>query len=770
MKFRKRVTASVLTAALLCGSAGSSVPVYGAPAGADVDETMYVNLDYYGKTTKVNVVKGVNLNGLGEITDYGNYTNVENMSTSDAPVLGDGSVTWNLPEDQNGRFYYKCTMDNDQVVLPWDFDVSYKLNGVPTDGDKLAGASGLIEIHVKATPNDNAKLYYRNNMMLMVTVPVDMSKCYSVDADGAQIQSLGSTTAAVFSALPGEEGDYTVRIGTDSFETTGVIMAMVPGTIDDLNHIKDLKEAKDTWKDAGDALYDSLEQMAKSVESMRDGINQVQSGVSSAESARQKWSASKDSILTGNDQTLESLTALSAQLETLVPHLQTAKDAAETVHNSMGDIVNTMGDMQEPLRKMYNRLRNISSSSQSLGEQLDDVRDDMAWLIQNNAQFQVQTTTILEVLPGLIEDLQDYDVLDFDLDDLEDEDTRSIADDLEPEKDSTTDSGVNTVQEDKNTGDASGEASDGKDTASEKDSGTADAEDSKDNGDAGSDTEDGGANADTGSGTEDNEANSDNGSDPEDTQTLSRAHIEKHEVPLLTASSSIDLVTLYKMLSKIDKDSREFTQTASSLMDNVGDAAQYGADLTDSMDLMIEDLTALHDSLDMYYPDLQASLDDLSELVNRTTDAMNKGVATLTIVQNTLKATSGDIDDAAKNSLRGSMELLDKSLNILDSTTGVRTAGRTMKDVMDEQLDKFDTDNRFLFIDPSEDKVSFTSDKNPAPKTLQVVLRTDEISLDDEEHKETDAETEKVNEGPLKRMWNVLVQMWQAIISIFKNR
>ena len=32
-------------------------------------------------------------------------------------------------------------------------------------------------------------------------------------------------------ALPGEDGDYTVRIGTDSFETTGVIMAMMPGTV-----------------------------------------------------------------------------------------------------------------------------------------------------------------------------------------------------------------------------------------------------------------------------------------------------------------------------------------------------------------------------------------------------------------------------------------------------------------------------------------------------------------------------------------------------------
>jgi len=720
MRFRKRVTASVLTAALLCTSAGS-VPVYGAPAGADIDETMYVNLDYYGKTTKVNVVKGVNLNGLGEITDYGNYINVENMSTSDAPVLGDGSVTWNLPEGQKGRFYYKCTMDNEQVVLPWDFDVSYKLNGVPTDGDKLAGANGLIEINVKATPNDNANLYYRNNMMLMVTVPVDMSKCYSVDADGAQIQSLGSTTAAVFSALPGEEGDYTVRIGTDSFETTGVIMAMAPGTIDDLN------EAKDTWKDAGDALYDSLEQMAKSVESMRDGINQVQSGVSSAESARQKWSANKDSILAGNDQTLESLTALSQQLETLVPHLQTAKDAAETVHNSMGDIVNTMGDMQEPLRKMYNRLRNISTTSQSLGEQLNDVREDMAWLIQNNAQFQVQTTTILEALPGLIEDLQDYDAEALDLYDEALNDTRSTVDDQ----------------------DAGTEAGSSVDAATENKS----SEDVSDATDNVSDTGENAAEADT-----------------SDTQTLSRAHIEKHDVPLVAASSSVDLVTLYQMLTKIDKDSREFTQVASNLMDNVGDAAEYGADLTDSMDMMIEDLTALHDSLDMYYPDLQASLDDLSELVDRTTDAMNKGVSTMTIVQNTLKATSGDMDEAAKNSLRGSMELLDKSLSILDSTTGVRTAGRTMKDVMDEQLDKFDTDNRFLFIDPSEDKVSFTSDKNPAPKTLQVVLRTDEISLDDENHKETDAETEKANEGPLKRMWNVLVQMWQAIISIFKNR
>ena len=161
---------------------------------------------------------------------------------------------------------------------------------------------------------------------------------------------------------------------------------------------------------------------------------------------------------------------------------------------------------------------------------------------------------------------------------------------------------------------------------------------------------------------------------------------------------------------------------------------------------------------------------DSKELVARTTEALNNGISTMTIVQNTLKDSSDDFDAAARESLRGSMELLDKSLSIFDSTTAMRQAGRTMKDTIDNELDKFDTDNRFLFMDPSAEKVSFTSDKNRPPKTLQIVLRTDEISVDDDDAKTVDAEVAKAKESPLRRMWNVLVQMWKAMVSIFKNR
>ena len=732
--------AAVLAAVVTAGNAPLS---YGAPAAVETDETMYVNLDVYGKAQKVNVVKSCSLNGVTDFTDYGNYLAVENMSTQDEPQLGEGEVVWKLPPDRRERFYYKCTLDQEQTALPWNFDVSYKLNGVPTDGEKLAGASGLVEIHIKAEPNEQADLYYRNNMLLLVAVPVDMSKCFSVEAEGSQTQNMGELTAVVFTALPGEEGDYTVRIGSDSFETTGVIMAMTPGTVEDLEHIKDLKEAKDTWQDAGDELYDSLEQMAQSIEDMRGGVDQMQSGLNAAENARQKWSSSKDAILAGNDRSLESLRAMSGQLETLVPHLQTAKEEAEIVHKSMGDIVGTLGEMQEPLGKLYTRLRNIKSSTASMGEQLPDLRDDLGYLIETNASFQVQTTEALEALGQLIGELEEYDdeALEIEVPEIEIPEAQGEEELEEPEASEPegSEKPEESEEQEKPEGSEEPEAPDASEP--EKDENL-----------------------------EINEPENENtGSQTISRAVVPKAHIEKREVPFV-ASSGSQLQQLMQMLRKIDKDSRKFTQTAGNLMEDISDSAQYSADLVDNMDFLIEDLTALHDSLDTYYPDLQSALDDMSALTERTTEALNSTTDTLTLVQNTLKASSDEMDVAAKDSLMASMELLNKSLNVLDSTAGIRRAGRTMKDVIDSQLDKFDTENRFLFMDPDAEKVSFTSSKNPEPRTLQVVLRTDEISLENEEHKTLDAETEEPEVSPLKRMWNVLVKMWRSLVDIFKNR
>lgn len=674
--------ATVMTVVTLATSLVPAQAVLAGEASASVDEAMYVNLDYYGQIDKVNMVKSISLNGTSSFTDYGDYTDVTNMTDHTEPVLGDGSVTWNFAPDQNGRFYYKGVMKNDQVTLPWTFDVSYKLNGVPTDADKLAGASGTVEIHIDATANENAREYYRNNMMLAVAVLVDLTKCYSVEADGAQVQNIGSQTGVVFTALPGEDGDYTVRIGSDSFESAGVLMTMIPGTTKDLEHVKDLKDAKDTWKEAGDQLYDSMEQMALSVESMRDGVNDLQSGLGSAENARGVWSGSKDNILDNNDKALASLTAVSEQMQAMVPHIESAKESAEIVHDSLGDIVNSMREMQDPLRKLNTSLRGIKSNTEDLAASVAPLNQLMQTLIALDATLQSSEQIYVTQLASLGVSLEqvENDYYDGDVDLIDD---------------------VNASA-----------------------------------------------------------------------QTATPSSATAAGIPGVTLNTQQLLIALTQKKAYLEKLSSASTSLAgklSSLLDDTSDASRSMGELVDEIDFILEDSTALYDSLETYYSDFQLALDDSEELVNRTTNALDTSVSTLTLIQNTMRASSDSLDAAARDSIRGSMEVLDKSLRVLDSTTSMRMAGRTMKDTMDREWDDLDGDTRFLYMDPSAEKVSFTSDQNEEPDTLQVILRTKEISLDDDDEL-LDAESAKASEGPLKRMWNVLVRMVQAIIEIFKNR
>lgn len=680
-----------LAAVMAC--TGTVLPVLAGQASVAVDESMYVNLDYYGNIDRVNVVKGCDLNGQTTFTDYGNYTAVTNMSDYTEPVIDGNKVTWNISPDYKGRFYYKGELDAKQVALPWNFDVSYKLNGVPKNADELAGASGLIEIHIDATFNDSAEVneYYKNNMVLAVAVMVDVNDCYSLEADGAQKQTIGGNSAVVFTALPGEDGDFTVRIGTDSFETSGVFMAMTPLTGSDLEHITDLKEAKDTWKESGDEMHDSMQQMALSIEAMRDGINTLQDGLGSAESARKTWSGAKDSILAGNDRSLETLSAVSDQLEAMIPHIETAKEAADVAHDSLGDIVNTVRDMQDPLSKLHSALKGVRSGSANLADGVQPLNQLMQQIITLDATLQASEQAYVTALGSMGVSLQAID------------DDYYLEDDFEIE-----------LYDDR--------------TATPSNAGSG----------SGSTGSIGGISA--------------------------AAGVTLNQYELLQA-----LVTKKAALEKLAAASNKLASEMSSLLDDVADSARYTAELVDSMDMLTEDTAALYDSMDSYYPDLQASLDDSEELLNRTTDALNTGISTAAIVQNALKNSSDNLDAATRDGIRGTLDLLDKSLSVLDSTASIRHAGVTMKEAIDKEWDDLDGDTRVLNMDPNAEKISFTSSENEEPNSVQIILRTAEISLDDDDEL-LDSEGDTASQSPLRRIWNVLVKMWKAFVEIFKNR
>lgn len=367
----RRAAAAVLTLLCLVTPAAQAA----APT-VQTDEAVYINLDYYGQPQQTRIVKGVSLNGHTEFTDYGDYTNVYNMSTLDQPELNDGSVTWSLPDNSLQRFYFECVPDvSTAVTLPWDFDVSYQLNGVPVTAEQCAGASGLIEMTIHATPNDAADSYYKNNMMLVCATGIDMSKMLSIDAPGAQVQSMGTYKLVLFMGMPGEENTFTVRIGSNNFESMGLLLFMAPATLSSLDILSDLRDVKDRLGGAGDSLYEGLQDMLDTMQSMQGSLDTMSSGLSSIDAVRRQLTASRGTLDPQADEALSALSALAGQTDALIPTINNTKTTLTSLNASLQSILGTVQTASDDLTAYQDLLKQAADSLDDLDSLVDDLQD-----------------------------------------------------------------------------------------------------------------------------------------------------------------------------------------------------------------------------------------------------------------------------------------------------------------------------------------------------------------------------------------------------------
>ena len=131
-----KITAAVLPVILTAGAV--CTPLQAKAPKVEIDESMYVNMDYYGEIDDISVVKGCFLNGNTVIEDYGNYEEIINMSDRTEPVVEDGKVTWNLDNVEKQYFYYECKQaeaDSDQKDH----------NGIKNAGARCQCGSGCQE-------------------------------------------------------------------------------------------------------------------------------------------------------------------------------------------------------------------------------------------------------------------------------------------------------------------------------------------------------------------------------------------------------------------------------------------------------------------------------------------------------------------------------------------------------------------------------------------------------------------------------------------------
>ena len=120
----KKASTFVLTTSILMGS------VY--PAFADTntskDEVVYVKLNNNGNVDNVYVVNSFDVKNGEKIVDYGRYSNVLNLSTSDKLNYSSGVVDVNV-SDTNKKFYYtNPSVFSPIVKTPTTVSWSYETN------------------------------------------------------------------------------------------------------------------------------------------------------------------------------------------------------------------------------------------------------------------------------------------------------------------------------------------------------------------------------------------------------------------------------------------------------------------------------------------------------------------------------------------------------------------------------------------------------------------------------------------------------------------
>lgn len=357
---KKTAAYTVLLSCLTTNILVAPMTAYAGQATADVDETLYLNLDYYGNISDANVVKGINFNGTSSYTDFGDYLKITNMSDEQKPEIKNGSVTFE--KNKNGKFFFQGELKPDKIKAPWTFDITYKLNGVVTDADQIAGASGLVEMDIDCMPNKSVSKYMQDNMMLFVAIPVDIQKCYSVDAPESQTMTLGQYTGIVFTALPGQEGHFQVRLGTDKFESVGAIFAMTPGTVGALNKIKDVKDIKDDFRDDTNAMLDDFDSVLDDVTDVSAQLKITNQILEQLQSGKNKIHGNAQVIFDGNDVAIQDLRDLNGTLTPLNEDLKTAQWMVYDVNQNLNTLDADLMDSSSKLKSLNTKLKRLGSS------------------------------------------------------------------------------------------------------------------------------------------------------------------------------------------------------------------------------------------------------------------------------------------------------------------------------------------------------------------------------------------------------------------------
>ena len=344
--------------ALGSGKAASSQKTDELATVSSKDEVVYATLDYNGETIEAYVVNILDIEEKGNFTDYGTYSSVENLTTTDELVSKNGSVSgW----AEEGKFYYQGNID--YAKLPWIIDISYTLNGNPITADNLASKSGELAINIKTSKAPNVNSAFYENYILQISVTLSSEKCSNIEAKGATIANAGTDKLINITCLPNKDSSNTVKADVKDFSMAGISINAVPYNME--VDMPDTSEMTDGFSQLSDGiaqldggvakLREGAKQLDKGAEQLSEGSTQIMNGL-------EQLNAASDLLVQGSKEIKEALQLISKSLNESLTDEQIQKikdiyDEMESLNKVLKEVPEVLDGMTKTTTALYNALK-----------------------------------------------------------------------------------------------------------------------------------------------------------------------------------------------------------------------------------------------------------------------------------------------------------------------------------------------------------------------------------------------------------------------------
>lgn len=709
------------------------------------DEAYYATLDYYGNLTEGSVVKSYILNGAKTLTDHGTYDQVVNLTDHTEPTVQNGVTTFRFdPDSAPSHFYFEGKTAAPFETLPWTLSIHYTLNGVPTKAEDLAGKTGVVDITVDAIPSERASEYAKNNYTLAAMALFNQDDILSLEAPGAQVQLVGNLRTVLFLAFPGEEQHFTIRVGTEDFSFGGMTFMMVPATLSQLEEISKLSDRKDELEEDYHKLSDSLDTLLDAFGNMEGSLYATANGLDQLDQARGTISSGKGAIYDGTDALREDLAGIAALLDPVAEQVRSASQAVTDAKAVLNTMTDTALSLQGQLEDMEDALENLEDS--------DDVRQlihDAAGM-KKSLQNLEKALDSLDRIPSVSSPLEGQDI-----DAIRENLPRVKA--MEPGfrasgMDSFYEYACEVLWQQYAAQNGITQETPGYDQYRQ------------------AFLAGGGSEAAKGLAA----IYEPWSSDPEAFEFL------------LDHSDTIDDL-LDQLNTTTSGVSDALEQVAGPTAAVVGRLADLCGDMDELTDLLedADDLSAairhsskrlrsildstddLRTILNDYEPTAQESLKTLEDLSVTAAATVRDSEQLVSDAEALLKTSGTQLDAGTKQTLSGLAAALRQAASGLATTNEVKEAKGSINSIIEDTWDEHtgDIDN-LLNMDANAEAISLTSPENPAPQSIQVIIRSQEIKAEERNAEET-AEV-KPGKGTF---WSRVAQMfkdfWAAITGVF---